>query len=496
MNFRERLTEKIHLYDGSKGFLLMRRGLAPDECPDAWNLLHPDIVYDIHKEYVDAGSDVIQTNTMLGSRFHLEARGLYEKLGELNLAGVSLAKRAAGKRVSVAASVTSLGRLLAPFGELGFDAAIEAFKEQIAALLGAGADILHFETFSDLSELRAAVIAAKELDSSVPVIATVSIEGDGRTVMGDDAGCVCAALDSLGADCAGANCGLGPRQMLSRFDLFAPFRGPLCSKPNAGKPDSAGGAAVYGATDAEYYETCFGFAGLGARLVGGCCGSNPGQIRRMREAVDAMNADKAYSYDATAGRAPEWNADTVRVSSQTLSAEFTRGDIARYAYGAIKTALSRLVPDGEPAYGETPDGKLLFADLSGVRGTDRTVDILSEASESGAEATVFCFFNRRPAFGKPWVLRAPGGPGKLLAGSAGRAGDGAAAVLSDIAENARAYHKKPLMFFTDDPDGLKGAVRRYCGVTAAIMSAYMTPEETEGRLIAAAGDYGADAVFI
>ncbi|MDR1061046.1 MAG: homocysteine S-methyltransferase family protein, partial [Clostridiales bacterium] len=292
-SFKNTLSERVLLYDGSKGFLLMQRGLAGGECPDLWNITRKDDVLAIHRAYVEAGSDVIQTNTLQGSRHHLEAWGLYERLGEINREGVRLAKAAAGQKALVAASVGPTGRLMAPFGDMPFEEAAECFSEQIRAVLEAGADILHFETFTDLSELRAAVIAAKRLSPGAPIIATLSFEKNGKTVMGDSAGSAMAVLASLGVDCAGANCGLAPGEMLSMFGGLAGFGVPLCSKPNAGAPVMENGEPRYGATVDEYYGAAFGFAELGARLIGGCCGSGPAHIAKLREAVDAINAGNA-----------------------------------------------------------------------------------------------------------------------------------------------------------------------------------------------------------
>ena len=483
MFFKDKLAEKIHLYDGSKGFLIMQRGLEPGDCPDAWNLSRPDDVYDIHKAYVDAGSEVIQTNTLQSSRYHLEARGLYEKLNEINRAGVALAKKAAGGKALTAASISPLGVLMAPYGDLVYEDAYNAFSEQISALLDAGVDILHFETFTDLSELRVAVTAAKELSRRTPVIATVSVDNGGRTVMGDAADCTAAALAALGADCAGANCGLPPRELLSKFAPFSAFNAPLCSKPNAGAPSIVDGAVNYGATAEEFYETAFGFARLGARLIGGCCGSGPDHIRMLKTAVDAMNADRAYDYaNINAGAAPANG--NITLYSHAKKAVFPREALVAYvkeAYG--EAAAKNHGAADSPGYYESADGKLLTVDLSflidnnaaGRKYTkdmysDIIVDALAEAGGYDAEATVFGAFTVRGGAGS-----APGrADGKSGGKSGGKScgiptGEDAETVFGLIAENARAYHNKPLIFYTDAVSALRGAVKRYCGVPAVII---------------------------
>ena len=475
MSFRDRLTDKILLFDGSKGFLIMQKGLAPGDIPDAWNLVNADAVYDIHKTYVDAGSDIIQTNTLQSSRYHLEARGLYDRLAAINSAGVALAKKAAGGKAMTAASISPLGKVMAPFGDISYEEAYEAFFEQIKVLLEAGVDILHFETFTDLSELRIAAIAAKELCGKAPVIATVSIENIGRTVMGDSADCAAVILSSLGVECAGANCGLPPREMLSKFAPFSRFNAPLCSKPNAGAPTVSEGVVNYGATAEEFYETAFGFARLGARLIGGCCGSGPEHIRMLKKAVDEMNADRAYDYSNVFadGGAASGQDDSVWLCTHNRKTVFLREELAAYANEARPMASSdKSAMPGPPVYTESADGKILTVDLSGMccSGGDRIenggalndviVDILSAASDSEAEATVFRLF----AGGKG---KSTGGEGKGARGEGKSAGE----VLRAIAENARANHNKPIIFHTDEAAGLNDALKRYCGVPAILVEA-------------------------
>ncbi|MDR3119961.1 MAG: homocysteine S-methyltransferase family protein, partial [Clostridiales bacterium] len=478
MNFRERLVEKIHLYDGSKGFLLMRLGLAAGDCPDLWNLEREDQVEGIHRAYVDAGADVIQTNTLQGSRFHLEARGLYEKLPQINGAGVRLAKKAAGKKALVAASVGPTGKLMQPFGDFTFEAARAIFAEQITARLDAGADILHFETFTDLSELRAAVIAAKEVDPGAPVIATLSFEAGGRTMMGDDARCAALALESLGVDCLGANCGLAPEAMLKMFGRFTGGGVPLCSKPNAGAPVVENGIARYGATVEEYYKTAFGFARLGARLIGGCCGSGPEHIKRLREAVDEMNAcaDDQFGLSAAerggehdperGGLGAEWDAGQTIAS---FGRAFTFGKAERKALsGAVRQVFrggGRDPKTGDGERGRKADGGGIdFVDLACLRARSAdareaaAIDLLSDADESDGKATVFCLVDQ--------TRRGDGG--REAAAMPGGAAD-AADILRTVAVNARSYHKKPLIFCVDESSALAAALSFYCGLAGVVL---------------------------
>ena len=464
MNFEELMREKILVYDGSKGYLLMQKGLAPGDYPDLWNLDHPGAVHDIHRAYIDAGADVIQTNTLQASRFHMEAKGLYDKQADINRAGVGLAKRAAGGRALVAASIGPLGTLMAPFGETGFDEVYAAFYEQIGVLLDSGADILHFETFTDLSELRIAVLAAKDLDYRAPIIATISIEQNGRTVMGDDAACAAASLAMLGASCAGANCGLAPREMLAKFGPFTAFGNPLCSKPNAGAPVVSGGIVNYSATKEEFYDTAFGFARFGARLIGGCCGSGPEHVQSLRDAADIMNSNAEYNFSDVVGDAPA-NKDIVKLYSHGSSAAFSRSAIIEYASDATQRMAGRPAPGAtssakscEPEFYESHDGKMLTVDIAGMLNerradADKIVEVLSDAAEMDAEATIFSLITKGRF----------GGMGNENAGSGG-----ARELLGMVASNARAYHNKPALFHTDDMEALNSALRQYCGAPAIL----------------------------
>ena len=458
MSFDNELKEKVLVYDGSKGFLLMQQGLAPGEIPDMWNLTFPDVVFDIHKAYIDAGADVLQTNTLQASRYHLEARGLYEKQADINRAGVGLAKKAAGQNAFVAASVGPLGTLMAPFGETSFAEAYSAFSEQIGMLFEAGAQILHFETFTDLSELRIAVLAARDICRDAPLIATISLEPNGRTVMGDDAMCAAASLAMLGVCCFGANCGLPPIGMLDKFEPFTAFNGPLCSKPNAGTPIVTDGIIKYGATEDEFYDTTFGFARLGARLIGGCCGSGPSHINSIRKAADIINIDDAYNYSSII-KGVSGQDDTVMLCSHNRVAYLAKSALLECSVGTLPRTPGKTASDNNmPVFCESNDGSLLTVDLSGLLrcdsvDSDKIIEILSDSNESDAEATIFSLLT-----------------------SGCRAHDGnvsgcdASAFFGCIASNSRVYHNKPIVFHTDDTAAMNAALTQYCGAPAILVA--------------------------
>ncbi len=276
------------LGDGAMGTLLNARGLGFDACFDALNLTRPDLVAEIHRAYIDAGSQIIQTNTFGANRYKLAAHGLEEKAAEINRAGVELARKAAreaGKPVLVAGDVGPLGVRLAPYGRVQPEQALEAFTQSIVAL--DGADLLILETFSDLSEICLAVEAARRV-CSLPVVASLTFTRDDRTLLGDAPASVARKLAELGVDLIGINCSGGPAQIwriLRQMKQVVPAAR-YSVMPNAGWPEQVGGRVMYPANPAYFGEYALAFCEAGACLVGGCCGTTPEHIRAMRLALD------------------------------------------------------------------------------------------------------------------------------------------------------------------------------------------------------------------
>ena len=287
---REAAARRPLLYDGSKGVMLQRLGLAGGEASELWNVTHPRQVQEVHAEYAAAGADILQTNTFPGNRITLRRHGLVDRFEELNAAGVRLARAAAGPEQWVAASVGPTGELLEPAGELSFDEAYSLYAEQAAVLAGAGADLIHLETFGDLAELRAAILAVKER-TGLPVIATATFEGGGRTFSGNSPEACAVVCEALGVAFVGANCSTGAEGMVPVVAAMARVTaGPLVAKPNAGLPEVVGGQVVYRET-AEHFAAFTGdFVAAGARLIGGCCGTTPVFIREMKRRLDAAEA--------------------------------------------------------------------------------------------------------------------------------------------------------------------------------------------------------------
>jgi methionine synthase I (cobalamin-dependent)/5,10-methylenetetrahydrofolate reductase len=290
MNLLERLSTETILADGAMGTMLHAHGIGFDKCFDELNLTHPSAVAEIHRAYIEAGAQLIITNTFGANRFKLAKHGLEDHVLEINRAGVDLAKRvvsASFREVLVAGDVGPLGVRIAPFGRVQPEQARAAFAEQIKALAEAGADLIVLETFSDLYEIREAIKAAKEV-CDLPVIASVTFTRDDRTVLGDDPMKVARGLRAEGADVIGVNCSGGPAQLariLKQMCQAVPD-GQFWVKPNAGWPEQVGGRIMYPA-DAEYFgEYALSFREMGARIVGGCCGTTPQHIAAMRKALD------------------------------------------------------------------------------------------------------------------------------------------------------------------------------------------------------------------
>ncbi len=301
MDLYTTLSKGVLLADGAMGTMLHGRGVGFDQCFDELNLTHPALVAEIHREYIEAGAQLILTNTFGSNRYKLEKHGLDDQVDEINRAGVELARRAAAasfKDVLIAGDIGPLGVRIAPFGRVQPDEARAAFAEQITALISAGVDLIVIETMSDLYEIQEAIRAAREVgalrEAPLAVVASVTFTRDGRTVLGDHPVQVAHTLRDAGADVIGVNCSGGPAQLLRILkQMRAAIAGSgsdarpyLWVKPNAGWPEQVGGRIMYPA-DPEYFgDYALAFCEAGADIVGGCCGTTPQHIAAMRAALD------------------------------------------------------------------------------------------------------------------------------------------------------------------------------------------------------------------
>ena len=280
MNLFDTLGKRLVFFDGGMGTLLQEKGLGAGELPELWNLEHPEIIEKIHRAYLDAGADIIKTNTFgaNGAKLH----GCGRSVSEIVTAAVGLARKAADEKDAlVAMDIGPTGKLLRPLGDLGFEDAVSLFAEAAKVGEQAGADLILVETMSDTYECKAAVLAAKE-NTSLPVFATLIVDERGKLLTGGDIPAAVAMLEGLGVDALGLNCGFGPDQMLK----FLPQLRECCSvpiivNPNAGLPHDVDGKNVFDVGPEEFAADLKKMAEGGVWLLGGCCGTTPAHIRAM-----------------------------------------------------------------------------------------------------------------------------------------------------------------------------------------------------------------------
>ena len=289
------LTREFVFLDGAMGTQLQRRGLPLGAVPELANLEHPDWLADIHRSYVEAGSDILYANTFGANREKLARSG--RTVAEVVSAGVALARQAAAGRALVALDVGPLGQLLEPNGTLRFEEAYDRFAEVMEAGAAAGADLVVIETMADLNEARAALLAAKER-TSLPVLVSMSFEADRRTFLGCGVASMALTLSGLGADAIGINCSLGPLEMAPLVDELKRWTDlPLLLKPNAGLPDPAGGG--YDIGPEQFAAALAGLGRAGVQLLGGCCGTGPEHIALLRRELEgARRARRAAAVPA------------------------------------------------------------------------------------------------------------------------------------------------------------------------------------------------------
>ena len=339
---------RVLFLDGAMGTQLQEKGLQPGEIPELWNLSHPNDVRAVHEAYFAAGADAVYANTFgaNAAKYHGDA-----PLADVIAAGVGLAREAAanaGGRRLVALDVGPTGRLLKPAGDFEFDAAYDAFAEQIRIGARAGADLIAIETMGDTYELKAAVLAAKE-NSSLPVVATVALGEDGKLLTGASPECVAAILEGLRVEALGFNCGLGPDRMLRFFKRLAAATSiPLVVKPNAGMPRIVDGRTVFTVGPEEFAKDVAALLEAGASIVGGCCGTTPAHIAAIsRLKPNASRPDPISRTVVTSGsRAVEIPfSDTIIIGERInptgkkkLKAALTEGDVAYVLREAVSQA--------------------------------------------------------------------------------------------------------------------------------------------------------------
>ncbi len=343
---------EIILLDGGMGTMLQAAGLPIGQLPELWNVTRPEAVTAIHRRYVEAGSRVLYTNTFGANR--CKAAGCGRSVKELVEGGVRCARAAAeGRDVKVALDIGPTGRLLEPLGDLGFEEACEIFREIVVSGAEAGADLIVVETMSDLNEMRAAVLAAKE-NSNLPVWATMTFEATGRSFLGVTVGAMALTLTGLGVDALGFNCSLGPKELLGLVRELREWTAlPLILKPNAGLPDPATGE--YHITPEEFAAELSQAPALGVSILGGCCGTTPEFIRAAAPALRDLRP------------APRPKKTRCGVCSATTVAETN----------AVRVIGERINPTGKKRFQQAlREGNIDYIVLRGVEQQDAGADIL------------------------------------------------------------------------------------------------------------------------
>ena len=344
-NFRQVLDgDGVFVFDGAIGTRFYDKGVYINRSYDELNLTSPDLVREVHSEYVKAGADIIETNTFGATRHRLQAYSLENKLKEINIAGVKLAREAAGESVYVAGAIGPLDLRIEPYGPTSFDEAKQMFAEQIAALLEGGVDLFLLETFSDLSEIQQAIRAIKEL-SDLPIIAQMTIATSGKTIFGADAEIITQRLDEYGADVIGLNCGVGPTHILTALEKMRGATAKrLSAQPNAGLPRDVQGRQFYMCSPEYMSKFAKRFIKAGATFIGGCCGTTPQHIKLISDAVRAISprAAKAAAKAKDAAKVIDLKPADVEIVPPELRSNWSR----KIARGEFVTSVEVLPPKG------------------------------------------------------------------------------------------------------------------------------------------------------
>ena len=291
--FAEFIIEKGPvILDGATGTNLMAAGMPVGVCPEQWVLDNPQVLKDLQKSYVEAGSHIVYASTFTGNRIKLQEYGLEDRLEEINTKLVELSREAVGDQALVAGDMTMTGQQLFPMGDLLFEELVTVYKEQAKVLEQAGVDLFVVETMMSLQECRAAVIAIREV-SDLPIMVTLTYNEDGRTLFGTPPETAVVVLQSLGVDAIGINCSTGPMEMVEPVKKMAEYATvPIIAKPNAGLPELEGKQTVYKMTPEEFAEAGTALVEAGAAVIGGCCGTTPAHIKALSHAVRGKTLHK------------------------------------------------------------------------------------------------------------------------------------------------------------------------------------------------------------
>jgi homocysteine S-methyltransferase len=359
-------SDSIHVFDGAMGTMLYAKGIYINRCFDELNLTNPDLVHEIHSEYLRAGADILETNTFGATAHNLDQYGLGESLREINISAARIAREVAGDRAYVAGAMGPLGLRIEPYGPTSLEEAKDMFKAQAEALLEGGVDLLVLETFSDISEIRQAIRAIREL-GDVPIIAQMTILTDGNTSFGTTPETFTSRLDEWGADVIGLNCGVGPAIILSALEkMRSVTKKKLAAQPNAGLPRDVQGRQFYMCSPEYMSKFAKRFIQSGAKFIGGCCGTTPAHIKLISDAVRAASprAQKVVLSSGPLGLVTEIAPADLKVVPPEERSEWSR----KIVNGEFVTSVEVLPPKGVDAQ-KTLDSIRLLKD-AGVDGVN------------------------------------------------------------------------------------------------------------------------------
>jgi homocysteine S-methyltransferase len=312
------------------GTLLYAKGIFINRCYDELNLSQPELIRGVHHDYLQAGAEIVETNTFGGNSFRLARHSLADRVRDINLAGAHVAREAAKSFDAwVAASIGPLGVRIEPLGKTSFEEARTAFREQVAALIEGGVDLLMLETFGYVEELHQAVLACRDVDAKIPIVAQVTIDEDGNCLDGSDPETFAARLSEWNIDVLGINCSVGPVAMLDAIERVRAVTSlPLAAQPNAGMPRSVEGRNIYLCSPEYMASYARKFVAAGVKLIGGCCGTTPDHIRAMKSALRVREARGKTAVTETihSGVAPLLTASIPLAERSRLGAKIAAGE--------------------------------------------------------------------------------------------------------------------------------------------------------------------------
>ena len=394
------LNKGFLIFDGAMGTSLQKYGLAAGELPELLNFSNPEMIEKIHKEYVEAGADVVTTNTFGANRLKLSGKA---EVNDVILAAVKIAKKSGAKYVALDLGPT--GQVLEPIGTLTFEEAYDLYAEQVLAGKKAGADLVIIETMSDLLEIKAAIFAVKE-NCNLPLFATMTFGEDGRTFMGTSPENMALTLASWGVDALGVNCSLGPNELLGTVEKICKFsRVPVIVQPNAGLPKVIDGKTVFTVTPDDYAEAISKMIDMGVSVIGGCCGTTPDHIRAVKE--------------LTIGKMP------VKRDVKSVSA-VTSGQNVVIIDGTTAIIGERINPTGKPKLKEA------------LRNLDFDYIVSEAVNQQSAGADILDVNTGLPEIDEPSVLKS-------------------------VVKKLQSITSLPLQIDSSDVNAIEGAVRVYCG---------------------------------